>query len=195
MQGYLLIHGLENHRPEGHWMRNLAMRLRKQGLYVAYPQLPNPDQPVAADWLEVLGTEIELMKDAGVDSLVVIAHSMGCVTWMMYSKQHEVPITVKRVLLVAPADPKMLKIAPTFQIPIDEELKQKMNNACPNIFILASDKDPWIPEGVMKTFGEPLEIKPVIWQGAGHISMDEGFGDWDGVVYWALDPNNDLLIR
>lgn len=194
MQGFLLIHGLENHRPQGHWMRNLAMRLRRQGQYVAYPQLPNPNHPVAADWLEVLGTEIELMKDAGVDSLVVIAHSMGCVTWMMYCNKNEIPIHVNRVLLVAPADPKMLKVAPTFQIAIDELLKQKINSACSNNYILAGDVDPWIPEGVIKTFGEPLGITPVIWQGAGHISMVEGFGNWDGVVYWALDPNNDLLV-
>lgn len=195
MQGFLLIHGLENHRPEGHWMRNLATRLRKQGLYVAYPQLPNPDHPVDSDWLEVLSTEIQLMKDAGVDSLVVIAHSMGCVTWLMYVNQFETPIKPDRVLLVAPADPKMLKAAPTFQIEIDEKLKQKLHATCSSNFVLAGDEDPWIPEGVLKTFGEPLGIKPTIWQGAGHISMVEGFGDWDGVVYWALDPSNDLLIR
>lgn len=195
MQGFLLIHGLENHRPQGHWMRNLAVRLRKQGQYVAYPQLPNPDQPVAAHWLEVLGTEIELMKDAGIDSLVVIAHSMGCVTWLMYVNQFEIPIKTERVLLVAPADPKMLIVAPTFQIAIDEKLQQKLHKACSKNFILAGDVDPWIPDGVIKTFGEPLGIKPTIWKDAGHISMDEGFGDWDGVVYWALDPSNDLLIR
>ena len=195
MRGFLLIHGLENHRPDGHWMRHLAGRLRKQGLYVAYPQLPNPDQPVAADWLDVLETELALMSEAGVDSCVVIAHSLGCLAWLKFISKNSPTVNIDRVLLVAPADPKLLTAAPTFQDAINEEVQKNSKIHSDNNFILAGDNDPWLPNGVEETFGKPLGIKPTIWKDAGHISMDEGFGIWDGVVFWALDASNDLLIR
>lgn len=195
MRGYLLIHGLENHRPDGHWMRYLAARLRKQGQYVAYPQLPNPDAPVASQWLEVLDTEIDLMKEAGNDSMVVIAHSLGCVAWLKYITTHVPSLNIERVLLVAPADPKLLIAAPTFQDALLRDLKSLVKSHAEEVLVLAGNEDPWLPLGVIDTFGKPLDISPIIWEGAGHISVDDGFGVWDGVVYWALDPSNDLLIR
>ncbi len=195
MRGYLLIHGLENHRPEGHWMRHLAARLRKQAQYVAYPQLPNPDAPVASEWLEVLNTEIALMKDAAIDSIVVIAHSLGCVAWLKLIASEIPEIKIERVLFVAPADPKLLTAAPTFQDALEKDLKQIVKTHADDFSIIAGDNDSWLPKGVNETFGEPLDVKPIIWQDAGHISMDEGFGVWDGIVYWALDPSNDLLVR
>lgn len=195
MRGYLLIHGLENHRPDGHWMRYLAARLRKQGQYVAYPQLPNPDAPVASQWLEVLDTEIDLMQEAGNDSMVVIAHSLGCVAWLKYIATHVPRLNIERVLLVAPADPKLLIAAPTFQDALSGDLKSLVKSHAEEVLVLAGNEDPWLPDGVINTFGKPLGLSPIIWEGAGHISVDDGFGVWDGVVYWALDPSNDLLIR
>jgi predicted alpha/beta hydrolase family esterase len=195
MRGYLLIHGLENHRPEGHWMRHLASRLRKQGQYVSYPQLPNPDAPVATEWLEVLNTEIELMKDAAIDSMVVISHSLGCVAWLKLIAEKIPEINIERVLFVAPADPKLLTAAPSFQDALNIELKSIVKTHTDNFSIVAGNKDYWLPDGVLETFGKPLGVEPIIWENAGHMSMDEGFGIWDGIVYWALDPSNDLLIR
>ena len=195
MRGYLLIHGLENHRPDGHWMRHLAARLRKQAQYVAYPQLPNPDAPVASEWLEVLNTEIDLMKDAAIDSIVVIAHSLGCVAWLKLISNQIPQIKIERVLFVAPADPKLLTAAPTFQDALASDLKQIVKSHADSFSILAGNNDYWLPNGIEETFGKPLDVKPIIWENAGHISMDEGFGVWDGIVYWALDPSNDLLIR
>lgn len=195
MRGYLLIHGLENHRPEGHWMRILAGRLRQNGQYVAYPQLPNPDSPVAEQWLEVLEREIQLMKEAGFQHMVVIAHSLGCVAWLKFLVSKVSAIDVDRVLLVAPADPKLLVKAPTFQDVLDINFETAFRNHAKDVKLIAGDEDPWLPEGAQKTFGEPLNLNAIIWPGAGHISMDEGFGNWDGVFYWALDPSNDLMIR
>ena len=176
-------------------MRHLAGRLRKQGQYVAYPQLPNPDSPVAAEWLEVLATEIELIEEAGVDSIVVIAHSLGCVAWLKFIAAKELKVKVERVLFVAPADPKLLTAAPTFQDALDVDLKNVIKTHADQIFLLAGNNDHWLPEGIDKTFAQPLGLTAIIWEGAGHISVSDGFGVWDGVVYWALDPSNDLLIR
>ena len=38
---YLILHGWQNHRPEGHWQRWLAGELEARGHVVRYPQLPD----------------------------------------------------------------------------------------------------------------------------------------------------------
>jgi predicted alpha/beta hydrolase family esterase len=195
MRGFLLIHGLENHRPKGHWMRFLAGSLREDGEYVAYPQLANPDFPVAEQWLEVLETEIQLMKEAGIDSVIVIAHSLGCVAWLKLIANGKLSIKFERVLLVAPADPKLLTAAPTFQDALDSDLIEIVKSRTDSIKVLASDNDHWLPNGVEETYGKPLRLLPIIWNDAGHISMNEGFGAWKGIVDWALDPTAELLTR
>lgn len=195
MRGYLLIHGLENHRPSGHWMRILAGRLRLHGQYVAYPQLPSPDFPQAGPWLEVLEREIELMAEAGIKQLVVIAHSLGCVAWLKFIQVKESALPIERVLLVAPADPKLLSKAPTFQDVLDKDFSSVFKSHAKDVKLIAGDKDEWLPNGVSETFGKPLNLEPIVWLNAGHISMNEGFGNWDGVFYWALDPSNDLRVR
>ena len=44
-RSFLILHGVENQRPPGHWQYDLAQRLREQGEQVFYPQLPDPDPP------------------------------------------------------------------------------------------------------------------------------------------------------
>jgi hypothetical protein len=176
-------------------MRFLAGSLRKHGEYVSYPQLPNPDFPVAEQWLEVLETEIQLMKEAGVTSVIVIAHSLGCVAWLKLIANGKLSIKFERVLLVAPADPKLLTAAPTFQDVFDSDLKEIVKSHTDSIKVLAGDNDHWLPNGVEETYGKPLRLLPIIWNDAGHISMNEGFGAWKGIVDWALDPTAELLTR
>ena len=46
---YLFLHGLEG-SGEGHWQRWLAPRLAGRGAAVAFPELPDPDDPDPAAW-------------------------------------------------------------------------------------------------------------------------------------------------
>ncbi|MFM9445466.1 RBBP9/YdeN family alpha/beta hydrolase [Streptomyces acidiscabies] len=48
---FLILHGWQNHRPEGHWQHWLAARLTDLGHEVVYPQLPDPDNPELDVWL------------------------------------------------------------------------------------------------------------------------------------------------
>jgi predicted alpha/beta hydrolase family esterase len=194
MAHFLVIHGLENHRPVGHWHRILTGSLRATGHVVAYPQLPNPDAPVLNEWLEVISAELELLKEADATEVVVIAHSLGCVTWLRYIERLKSPIKISRVLLVAPADPELLSKAPTFVEGLTiAGVREKLHRQNPTI--IASDNDPWLPRGVEATFSDALEVQPTIWPGAAHFSLGDGWGEWSGVYEWALDPKADLLQR
>ena len=194
MAHFLVIHGLENHRPEGHWHRILTSELRLLGHVVAYPQLPNPDSPDLNEWLEVIETELQLLREAGAIEVMVIAHSLGCVTWLQYIQKHVVPLEVSRVLLVAPADPQLLHQAPTFVQDLDiaasgEALRKQ------NPTIIASDNDYWLPRGIAETFSNALQVTPLVWKDAAHFSLSDGWGKWDGVRNWSLDPAAELQIR
>jgi predicted alpha/beta hydrolase family esterase len=64
-----------------------------------------------------------------------------------------------------------------------------------SLTVLASDKDKWTPRGIQATFGDPLGVEAVILPGAGHLSLDDGFGFWQGVIDWVNNPKADLTQR
>lgn len=194
MAHFLVIHGLENHRPEGHWHRILTSELRHLGHVVAYPQLPNPDSPDLSAWLEMVDTELQLLREAGALEVTVIAHSLGCVTWLQYVQKRTSSLKVSRVLLVAPADPQLLHQAPTFVEDFDIAASGEALRA-QNPTIIASDNDYWLPRGIEETFSNALRVTPIIWKGASHFSLSDGWGNWNGVRNWALDPTAELQVR
>ena len=102
---FLLLHGWQNRRPPGHWHHWLAAELSAAGHHVTYPQLPEPDEPVLADWLTELRTHITAMP---ADDRTVVCHSLGCLLWLHAAAAGEVPLPVARVLLVAPPGPDVV---------------------------------------------------------------------------------------
>jgi predicted alpha/beta hydrolase family esterase len=196
MSAFLIIHGLENVRPEGHWHRILTSQLRRAGHTVVYPQLPQPDAPILSEWLSIVDAELHMLKEAGFDEVRVVCHSLGCVTWLHYIEKFAAPLKISQLLLVAPADPKLLTAAPTFQtIQVNAQMADRLHQICPDITLIASESDPWLPDGIEQTYGNPLLIHPTIWEGAGHISMADGFGEWIGVFNWFQDRSNVLTEK
>ena len=127
MKRVLVIHGWTNRRPEGHWQRRLVHALREQGHSVAYPQLPNTDNPVLSEWLEVVANEISMLNELDGE-FIVIGHSLGCLTWLNAVNNNVVSQQVDRVLLVAPADPVLCDEAATFQLDLNgESLRSKVH--------------------------------------------------------------------
>lgn len=196
MTAILIIHGLENIRPAGHWHRILTSQLRAAGHTVVYPQFPQPEAPVLEQWLAIVDTELQMLKEAGFTRVTVICHSLGCVTWMHYIETNTAPLEISKVLLVAPADPLLLTAAPTFQsIEFTPHLAERLHASCSDITLVASEADPWLPRGVDATYATPLNLVAKIFPGAGHISMSDGFGKWDGVFNWLNDPAAQLIKK
>ncbi len=59
---FLVQQGWQNRRPAGQWQRWLTDELRARGPRVAYPQLPDPDEPDLAAWLDALDGELEALE-------------------------------------------------------------------------------------------------------------------------------------
>lgn len=196
MARVLINHGWTNRRPKGMWARHLAAELRAAGHVVIYPQFPNTDNPVLEEWQELLTEELEHLHEAGAGETIFIGHSLGCINWIQAAATGKIAAPVDRVLLVAPADPKLLDEVPGMNVDLsDAEVAKAVLSSTKSLTVVGSDKDPWAPRGVQETFGDPLGLEAVIIEGAGHITLAEGWGRWQGVIDWVLDPAADLRVR
>lgn len=183
----LILHGFENHRPVGHWHRLLAEALRDAGTQVVYPQLPDPDDPVLADWLEVLTTELALLGEPTQVERVVVAHSLGCILWLHACARGLVATPADRVLLVAPPGPQeTAELIPGFMLDPSPTSAQ-VAAAAGRTRLVCSDADPWCAVGAVTAYATPLGIDVDVLPGAGHLTIEDGYGPWPGVRDWIDD--------
>ncbi|WP_043669420.1 RBBP9/YdeN family alpha/beta hydrolase [Streptomyces xylophagus] len=192
MTAYLILHGWQNHRPKDHWQHWLADRLRALGHEVAYPQLPNPDDPDLEVWLSELRRHLDLALELD-GPRVVLAHSASALLWL-----HAVARGVvgdgdaDRVLLVAPPSASVVVRHPE----IAEFAPPAPELALPgDTRLVAGDDDPYCPEGARTVFGDPFGIPTEIIPGAGHLDLDAGYGSWPAVLEWCLDGRAKLTAR
>jgi predicted alpha/beta hydrolase family esterase len=178
---FLILHGWQNRRPAGHWQRWLAEELEASGEQVLYPQLPEPDMPTLADWLATLRTQLGLLGDG---ERIVIAHSLGCLLWLRHAERVLAQERVDRVLLVCPAGPAALpaELRDFHGAPFDG---RAVRAAARSTELVCTDADPWCPEGAARFFGRALDLPAYVVHGAGHLSLDEGYGAWPAVAAWA----------
>lgn len=196
MAKVLIIHGWTNRRPVGHWQRSLAATLRDQGHLVSYPQLPNPDQPLLDEWLEVLTAELDQLDEVASrasEPLIVLAHSLGCVTWMQLADRGLLKQPADRVLLVAPPEPAPISPVPSFVMDLsDGRAERVVKGSAREVTLVGSDADVWQPSGIQAGVGDIIGLEAVIVPGAKHFSTLDGFTQWQGVIDWVNDPNADL---
>jgi predicted alpha/beta hydrolase family esterase len=196
MARVLIMHGWTNRRQENTWHRILVSALRHQGHQVLYPQFPSTDNPSLSDWQELLLAELELLEEAGPGEKVVIGHSLGCVNFLHAAVEGKIKHKVDRLLFVAPADPKLLGEIQGLNVDLSKPAtKQALDAVVSSLTVVASDADPWIPEGIQSTFGDPLGVEAVVIEGAGHFKGDEGWGQWQGLNDWVNDPSADITVR
>jgi predicted alpha/beta hydrolase family esterase len=182
---FLVLHGWENHRPVEHWEWWLTDRLRAAGEQVLYPQLPSPDHPRLNDWLDVFHGEWQQMGDG---ERVVVAHSLGCLLWLHAAARDLVDPTAHRVLLVAPPSPVVTASIPAiagFVAPVAPSAVRASSRS--TVRLLCSDRDPYSTEGTAaEVYGAPLGLDVQVLPGAGHFTVDDGYGPFPDVLRWCL---------
>ena len=178
---YLILHGYENRRPDGHWQRWLVSELEGSGASVRYPQLPEPDEPVLDDWIAAIEAQL-----VGTDpaSLTVVSHSLGCAAWLAFAARRaaagRTDAAASRLLLVAPvSDPVLRGIPNVAGFALDGEA---VHAAADEVIVVAGDADPYCPEGAGRVFAEPLGAEDVTVPGGGHLTIDDGFGPFPLVL-------------
>jgi len=197
MSRVLLLHGWTNRRPEGHWMRLTAAALRNQGHQVWYPQFPAPETPNPADWQDLLRQESNMMDEVEGGEKIVIAHSLGTINFLYGALTDLFTKPFDRALLVAIPDPVMTSETTGIEgEPLEfsnPALKPQMNKWAARVTAVASDKDRWQPNGT--DFYQPLSLETIEVLGAGHFSLDDGWGAWSGLETWVETANPQALLE
>lgn len=192
MTSFLIVHGWQNRRPEGHWHHWLASQLRARGHQVCYPQLPDPDHPRLAEWLAELRIQLAQMWHR---ERVVICHSLGCVAWLHLADEEGLHVQVDRLLFVAPPSPAFVLAEPAltaFQPPEKAgELARATSHAQPRL--VCSDNDPYCEEGAHRAY--PNGFDPDVLPDAGHFDVPAGYGAWPSVLAWCADPTVRITAR
>ncbi|MDA8486866.1 alpha/beta hydrolase [Pseudomonas resinovorans] len=165
---YLILPGWQGSPDEhwqSHWQRTLPNASR-----VEQADWNNPDR---ASWVEALERAI----DAERTPVILIAHSLGCVTVAHWAAQSD-PDVLRRVrgaLLVAPADvqrpgcPEPLKGF----APIPRDLLP-----FPTLLV-GSDNDPAASPQRALEMARNWGAEAAILTGAGHINVKSGHSTWE----------------
>ena len=188
---FLILHGVENWRPREHWQWWLTDQLRRRGEQVLYPQLPSPSSPALDEWLAVLHGELAQL---GHGERIVIAHSCSVALWLLAAPEVTPDERVDRVVLVAPPGPSAFTAPYRAFLPvgIDRSAVARASKVPP--VVVSSDNDPYCPEGqesYRSTYTASLGLDHEIVPGAGHISVDEGYGPWPAILEWCLQGGCD----
>jgi predicted alpha/beta hydrolase family esterase len=190
---FLILHGIENHRPPEHWQFWLAAGLAERGHQVLYPGLPAPDAPSFDAWAEVLREQLSRLGADGGER-VVICHSLACLLWVKAAPELAETQTraVDRLLLVAPPQPERVPEAgASFRVSgIDAAA---VHATAGEIRLVCSDSDPYNPAGAQALYGEPLGVEATVLAGAGHITPADGYGPWPALARWCEDPTRPLV--
>lgn len=180
--GFLILHGIENYRPPGHWQFLLAAELVAHGQLVRYPAMPEPHAPDLAQWLSVLAAELEALSDR---RRVVVCHSLACLLWF-HAAERGIDSPVDRLLLVSPpASERVPAAGASFRLH-SFNVEAVRASVRDQIGIVCSDADPYNPQGAQRLYAEPLGVTATIVEGAGHITPDTGFGPWPYPAEWCL---------
>jgi len=183
---FLILHGVENWRPREHWQWWLADQLRRHGEHVLYPQLPSPSSPALDEWLAVLHGELAQLGDG---ERVVVAHSCSVPLWLLAAPEITIEERVTRVVLVAPPGRSafMAPYRAFLPLGIDWVAVAGASNQLP--VVVTSNNDPYCPEGLEEykaIYTGALGLDHHIIEGAGHLSIDDGYGPWPAILEWCL---------
>ena len=181
---FLILHGLDNERPRGHWQRWLADNLRERGEQVLYPQLPEPAAPSYTAWSELVRAELDHL---GAGERVVICHSLACLLWLQMATTLPQPLRVDRVLLAAiPSLQVVSGLAPSFSAFAPSAAA--VREASRQTRAVCGDPDPYSPNGEGAALARAVGIEVEVLPGQGHLSPEEGYGPWPGIAAWCDDP-------
>jgi uncharacterized protein len=165
---------------EGHWQTWLEEQLQAAGRERRRPAFTDLDHPDPQDWLAALRATL---ADLPADGYDVVAHSLGAVLWLHHVATASDSPRAARVVLVAPPSPRTTipEIAAFFPAPMDIDT---VRHSADGTVLVASDNDPYLPEGIAAAYGLPLKIATTVLPGGGHVNVESGYGEWPAMLAW-----------
>jgi predicted alpha/beta hydrolase family esterase len=162
---FFIVPGLGNSGP-AHWQTYFG-RVHPEFTRIEQREWDAPDR---AEWVATIERAL-----AGEDltQVVLIAHSLGCITVAHWAAAHG--HRIKGALLVAPSDVETAHYAafpttgfgpmPLQRLPFPSK-------------VVTSTTDQWVSEARARQFAAAWGSELVVIGDAGHINADSGYGDW-----------------
>ncbi|MDD4970422.1 MAG: alpha/beta hydrolase [Paludibacter sp.] len=128
------------------------------------------DHPDIDEWA---GNVEKAIAGYDPETVVLVAHSLGCLTVVEWAKNYQGKI--KAAMLVAPPDVEL----------VQRKINQKLFVTSPDSKVLfptilvASSNDPWTTLEKSKNYAENWGSKFINIGEAGHINNLSGFGEWN----------------
>lgn len=168
----LIIHGWGG-SSYPHWQACLAADLIKEHYVVSFPSLPNKKFPKLDEWKEFIKKEVEHFKPN-----IVVCHSLGNIVW--FHVLDELDIKIEKLLLVAPVRKEcdIQEVKTFFPYCIPNDLKAK------DVLLACSSNDPYLNLEEAHILQKELNVKIEVFNDAGHINAESGFGRFDYAHEW-----------
>ncbi|MEV7602034.1 alpha/beta hydrolase [Kitasatospora sp. NPDC089797] len=166
---YLVLPGYQNSGPE-HWQTRWEAAEPAAFRRVRQADWDHPEQD---DW--VARVDAAVAAAAAEGPVVLVAHSLGCVTaarWVAGAPAGRTA-AVRGALLVAPADvdtaevPELTGFRPVALEPFP----------FPTVVVSSTD-DPWVTPERARAFARAWGARYVEPGAYGHLNSDSGLGDW-----------------
>jgi len=180
MKRAIILHGWYGYSDEG-WRPWLKTELEKLGYQMMIPQMPDTEKPNMEAWLTKL-TEVIGDPDEG---LVLIGHSLGCITILRYLERLQDDQKIGGAFLVAGFAKDLTfsdyhgELANFFQTPV---LWDNIKAHCPKFWIINSDDDPYVTGDNHEILVQNLNASGHWEHDKKHMSGDDGVFELDSVL-------------
>jgi uncharacterized protein len=165
MTNYVIIPGLGNSGPD-HWQTYFQQSNSN------FRRIEQQDwnTPVCSDWVETIQ---QVLKDYDPATVVLVAHSLGCITVAHWANVY--PTAIRGAMLVAPSDIE----APAYDFGAAGFAPIPLNPLPFHSMVVASTNDVWVTLNRARFFAERWGSEFVNIGAAGHINVDSGYTRWD----------------
>lgn len=169
MKKVFLIHGFQG-SPNGGWRPWLMAELEKQDIYACALSMPDPENPVCAEWIEEISRHIERNKN---DEIYLVGHSLGAPAILRYLESAQANTIKGAILVSSPSEKNQNRKIDSF---LDKEFDfEKIKLHCKTFSIIHGDNDPNVPLNNAKFLSEKLSGDLIIIENGGHLNGSAGW--------------------
>ena len=170
MKKVFIVHGLGS-GPNGGWRPWLMAELQKQHVYACALAMPNPSEPICAEWVAELGRHVE--KNTS-DEIFLVGHSLGVSTILRYLESAPETVHISGAVLVSGrcAHHPNKKLADFFEPPFDFAT---IASRCRSFTIIHGDDDQLVPFENAEILSKALRADLVVIPKGGHLNGGSGW--------------------
>ena len=165
-----IIHGYTA-SSKAEWFPWLKKKLSDIGINVIVFDMPNPDTPVASEWIEHLNKGIETINE----NTYFIGHSLGCVTLLRFLEFQYIDTKIGGIILVSgfnKKNPKYPNLDPFIKADLDF---RKIIKMVKKRYIFSAPNDNYVPYEYSCELAKAFDAKMIIVENGGHFIAQEGF--------------------